>query len=262
MSINNIFNQFLGENSQNVNTSKSSLLDGVRQAVPSAGGFASGLGSGAVAGGLMALLVSNKKARKFAGTAAKYGGAAVLGGMAFKAYDGWRKNKNAVASSTQNTYNAHRNDLSVNHHPAVLQAHSESLSKPNENLTEQNFVSDQVFTIEFQLLLVKAMIAAAKADGHIDDVEQQRILKAVSSMDLSAQDKGRVFELMNNPINMDEFANPSLSVEQKSEIYLASCLAITPDHPSEQVHLTNLQRVLNLPEGLPKALQEQAEQLQ
>ncbi len=49
-----------------------------------------GLAGGAMAGGLVALLLGNKSVRKTATTAAKFGGAAVLGGLAYKAYRNWQ----------------------------------------------------------------------------------------------------------------------------------------------------------------------------
>ena len=44
------------------------------------GGMPTGLVGGAAAGGLVALLMSNKKARKMGGKALKYGGLAAVGG--------------------------------------------------------------------------------------------------------------------------------------------------------------------------------------
>lgn len=57
---------------------------------------------GAAAGGVMGLLVGSKKGRKFAGKAAAVGGAALIGGIAFKAYKNWQQNNqqpSALASS-------------------------------------------------------------------------------------------------------------------------------------------------------------------
>ena len=50
-----------------------------------------GLMGGAAAGGVVALLLGSKKARKFAGKAAGYGGAAVVGGLAYRALQNWRQ---------------------------------------------------------------------------------------------------------------------------------------------------------------------------
>jgi len=79
------------------------------------------------------------------------------------------------------------------------------------------------------------MIAAARADGHIDAQEQQRIFQAVEKMDLSSEDKGMVFEGMvfdclQKDLSIQEFATGISSMELKAEIYLASCLVIDPGH--------------------------------
>ena len=46
----------------------------------------------------------------------------------------------------------------------------------------------------------------------------------------------------------------------KAEVYLASCLVITPDHPAERAHLDNLAMALQLPEELSRQLEQQASQ--
>ena len=97
MSIQNLLNQFIGPS----NTAQLSNFT-----APGFSGRLSkytnnlpgGLMGGAAAGGIMALLVSNKSARKFAGTAASYGGAAILGGLAYKALKNWQYgNENKIA---------------------------------------------------------------------------------------------------------------------------------------------------------------------
>lgn len=112
---------------------------------------------------------------------------------------------------------------------------------------------------DFQLQLIKAMIAAAQADGHIDATEQQRIFTAVEEMDVSTEVKGVIFDLLQQQITVEELAVDAETIEQRSELYLASCLVIDPDHPSEQAHLEQLAAVLELPEGLAQQLQWQAQ---
>jgi len=57
----------------------------------------------------------------------------------------------------------------------------------------------------------------------------------------------------------EELAVGAATIEQRSELYLASCLVIDPDHPSERAHLEQLAAVLELPEGLAQQLQWQAQ---
>lgn len=129
-----------------------------------------------------------------------------------------------------------------------------------QTFDEQLIVTGNAMQPAFELTLIKAMIAAAKADGHIDSMEQQRIFKAIRQMDLSDQMKGMVFDLLEQKITVEELAKDIDKIEQKSELYLASCLAINPEHPTEQAHLARLSKTLKLPEGLAQQLQRQAQQ--
>ena len=225
MSIQNLLNQFMGSSSQ-ASTSVNST-PGIGDALSKlTSNVPGGLASGAAAGGIMALLIGNKSARKFAGKAATYGGAAMLGGLAFKAYQNWQQNSNPQAAT-----------------PASANETAFLESSP-----------------AFELTLVKAMIAAARADGHIDANEQQNIFNAVERMDLSTEMKATVFELLGQPITVDELARGVDSLEQRSEVYLASCLAIDPDLPAERMYLSQLASVLQLPKELALQLQMQAQQ--
>jgi uncharacterized membrane protein YebE (DUF533 family) len=185
-----------------------------------------GLAGGAAAGGILALLMGNKSARKFAGKAASYGGAAMLGGLAFKAYENWRQSGSRQAATQ---------------HAANESAFLES-------------------SPEFELTVIKSMIAAARADGHIDANEQQNIFKAVERMGLSTEMKATIFDLLSQPIPVDELARGIDSLEQKSEVYLASCLVIDPDLQAERAYLSQLASVLKLPQELAIQLQRQAQQ--
>ena len=229
MNLQNLLNQFSGSNTNNQDNAGglSGGLDQLKSKIPG------GLAGGAAAGGIMALLMTNKKARKFAGKAATVGGTALLGGLAFSAFKNWQSNNQQAAASAA---------------PAVAAA-----QLPNE-AELQNPSED------FQLTLVKAMIAAAKADGHIDSDEQQRIFDAVDQMELDNDVKGVVFDLLRQPISVAELAQGVDTLEQKTEVYLASFLAINPDHPSEKSHLDQLAKALALPAGLPEHLQAQAQQ--
>jgi len=234
MNLHNLFNQFIGSgngepaggnNSQGVGDTLSKLTSNMP----------GGLVGGAAAGGIMALLMGNKSARKFAGKAAAYGGAAVLGGLAYKAFSNWQRN-----SVTQ---------------PAVPAQAANAMPQ-----SEHAFITAETESSGFQLQLIKAMIAAAKADGEIDATEQQRIFDAVEQMDMSAEEKGTVFDLLRQPIPLVELVEGVDTIEQKSEIYLASCLVINADHPSEVAHLNRLAQTLELPDGLAQHLQVQADQ--
>lgn len=230
MSVQNLLNQFLGSTMSTDSSSKAT--QGITDTLGKLGSsIPGGLASGAAAGGIMALLVNNKSARKFAGTAATYGGAAVLGGLAYKAFQNWQQNSTSAVGSQ---------------HEQLIDADA--------------FNSNDTIPAEFQLTLIKAMIMAAKADGHIDSKEQQRIFQSVEQMDIPQETKGMLFNLVNQDITIAEITQGISSIEQKSEVYLASCLVIDPDHQDEQAHLEQIATALGLPESLCRQLQWQAHQ--
>lgn len=221
MGMQNLLNQFLGATRTQI------VQDGAAQTLKTklsnmTGQIPGGLVGGAAAGGILALLVSNKSARKLAGTAASYGGAALLGGLAYKAYKNWQYANTAM--------------------PAT--------EAPD---------SPQALSPDYQLLLVKAMVAAARADGHIDQQEQERIFAAIEQMDITNEMKGLIFDLLQQPVSVGELGRADLSIEQKSELYLASCLIIDADNWQERAHLNRLASALHLPVDLAMQLQSQAQ---
>ncbi len=233
MNFQNLLNQFIGS-SDNASSAGNSA-QGIGDALNKLGNhIPGGLAGGAAAGGIMALLMGNKSARKFAGKAAGYGGAALLGGLAYKAYSNWQHNKGSQTTASSGT-------------DSIMAENTGSLTPADTQ------------SPDFQLQLVKSMIAAAKADGNIDSTEQERIFSTVKEMDISTEVTGIIFDLLQQPIEVEEIASGAESIEQKSEIYLAACLVINPDHSSEQAHLDRLASVLDLPEGLAEQLQWQAQ---
>lgn len=202
-------------------------LDAIKSSIPG------GLAGGAAAGTVMALLMSNKSARKLAGKAAAYGGTALLGGLAYKGYQNWKDNQ-----SLEKTAPISHNDI-----------------EQSQNLIPASAGENQP---PLHLTMIKAMIAAAKSDGHIDATEQKNIFDAVEKMNLPADEKAMVFDSMGRDISVHELAASVSSIDHKSEVYLSSYLAIELDHPSEREHLNNLAEALSLPQGLPEHLEKQA----
>ena len=239
MNLNNLLNQFLGATDASQEDQKGQPEGFSNKVSNLANGIPGGLAGGAAAGGIMALLMSNKSARKYAGKAAKYGGAAMLGGLAFKGYRNWRSNNPSSAQSSNDTQQL---DTTVESDQQAIKDYS------------RNSNNDMQLTV-----IIKAMIVAAKADGHIDAQEQQHIFQAVEKMNLSAEEKGIVFDSLQKDISIHELVNGIDSLEIKTEIYLASCLVIDPDQPSVRKHLDELGLALALPKELLQQIEWQAE---
>ena len=239
MNIQNLLNQFLGgqDSQQNADTSSAVNLKTVAGNVTEKFG---GLGTGAAIGGIAALLMSNKKARSFAGSAAKVGGAALVGGLAFKAFKNWQNSSPEISQSVSQPTGGYEG--------GQIAASTSSFEAEVDDNTQ------------FQLTLIKAMIAAAKADGHIDNVEQNRIFDTVDGMPSSGEFKHMMMDLLRSPITIQDLVLEIHNLEQKTEVYLISCFAIDEDNEAEKMYLQQLAKALELPNDLALEIKQQANQ--
>ncbi|MEO1092724.1 MAG: tellurite resistance TerB family protein [Pseudomonadota bacterium] len=191
-----------------------------------------GLATGAVAGGLATYLLAGKKPKKLAKNALKFGGMAVIGGLAYKAWSDYQAGQApATAAPAAGAAPAE---------PVIAAPPAGTPFLP-EAPAEQDLLGRA---------LLRAMIAAAKADGHIDADEQRRIFGHIDQLELDADDKAFVFEELSKPLDVAAVAEPATTPEMASEIYAASLLAIDADGPAERGYLAMLAARLNLPADL------------
>ncbi len=225
---NRLFEQFLGSGQ---NTSQGQAgMGGMGQGGAGKGSFV----KGAAAGGILGLLVGNKKMRKMAGGMIGYGGAAAAGALAYKAYQNWQQGKQVATAPVASPADMNNVD------PKFLPNADHSPASQN-----------------FSLTLITAMIAAAKADGHIDAQEQSAIFEQVEKMVLDAESKGFVFDALRKPVDLDALVAATQGIEQASEVYLVSRAAIDVDHPAERAYLEVLAHRLQLPAELVAHLDHQ-----
>lgn len=174
------------------------------------------------AAGLAAgMLLSGGKPTKMLGNAAKLGAMAAVGGLAYKAWQSYQEKQAGNAQAP-----APREDAFI---PAP----------GNEAATEDLGKS-----------LVRAMIAAAKADGRIDAEEKDAIFERLKSMPLSAEEKAWVFDELSTPLDINAVVSRADTPEHAAEIYAASLVAITADTPAEQAYLEALASKLRLDPAL------------
>ena len=187
-----------------------------------------GLATGALAGGLAGMLLGGKKKpKKLAKTALTYGGLALVGGLAYKAWRDHQQGKPAQVTAQPS--------------PEPLPAPPQDTAfTPDDASDEENLARG----------LLRAMIAAAKADGHIDADEQRRIFDQVGQMDLDNDDKAFVFEELSRPLDVESVAECATTPERAAELYAASLLAIDADGPAEKGYLGMLAARLKLPDDL------------
>lgn len=179
------------------------------------------LAGAAGVGGLAGLLAGSKGGRKFVGKAATYGGLALLGGLAYRAYTNWQAGK-APASTAASTAAE-----------PIPMPPADGHFLPREQ-------GDEAAVEDLSLVLVRAMIAAAKADGHVDAEEQRRLFAEIGKLDLTQAQKGLVMDELAKPLDMDAVVAGATTPERAAEIYCASLMAIDPDGPAERGYLSFL----------------------
>ena len=103
------------------------------------------------------------------------------------------------------------------------------------------------------------MIAAAKADGHIDAEEQSAIFDAVDTLDLDTEDKAFLMDELRAPLDVAAVTRGVEGVEAGSEVYLAARIVIAEPEPQERAFLADLARRLSLPDALVAQLDRQVE---
>jgi uncharacterized membrane protein YebE (DUF533 family) len=176
------------------------------------------LAAGAVLGGLGALIFGTSAGRSIAGSAVKVGGLALVGGLAYKAYQNYQAGKPLLGAEQQ----------------ALLPAPAGSGFEP-EAASDAN-----------ALIFIRAMIAASASDGHIDDAERNAILGGLREAGFDPEANTWLANEMTKPASVDELVEGAESPELAAQIYTAARIAINPDKPAEKDFLAGLAGSLGL----------------
>ncbi len=185
----------------------------------------SNLGKGALAGGALALLLGSSAGRKLTGTAAALGGLGALGKVAYDAFQSWQADQPSTGAG-------------------AAQQTGTPVGELSGDAAEQR-----------SRALFRAMIAAAKADGHIDDAERAAIRNASLQIGLDDDTRLMLEAELARPLDAAEIAAGADSPEAAAEIYLASLFVIDIDQPSERAYLDQLATALHLQPGLAQQLE-------
>lgn len=182
----------------------------------------------AVLGGLAGMVMSSKSGRKLAEKAGKIGGVAMIGGLAAKAYGAWQSGGAAAPADVKEA-------KAITEAPRALPAPGPSAVPGVDKASP-----------ETALLMLRAMIAAAAADGHIDAIERERILGGLRQAGLEG-DAARFIEAeFARPAPIGALAASAKTPEVAMQVYAAARLAIDPDKTEERVFLAQLAGALAL----------------
>lgn len=172
----------------------------------------------AVLGGLGALVFGTSAGRSVVGSAARMGGLALIGGLAYKAYQNHQAGKPLLDLQTQ-----------------------EVLPAPQGSGFEPEAASEAT-----ALLLVRAMIAAASSDGAIDEEERMAILGGLREAGFDGEANEWLANEMANPASIDDLVAAAASPEIAAQVYTAARIAINPDTAAEKDFLAGLAGALGI----------------
>lgn len=170
-------------------------------------------------GAIAAALLGTKTGRDLSGSALKVGGLAAIAGLGYTAYQSWQAGETGGAVQT----------------PPAGSGFA---------------IEDQGHNDEFVLTLVRAMIAAARADGHIDDQEKALIYERLQSAGIGGETEAFIQGELSRPTDLDAIVASAASESQKVELYTASRLTIDPGTRAERGYLDMLAGRLDLPDAL------------
>ncbi|CAN7571981.1 tellurite resistance TerB family protein [Rhizobium leguminosarum] len=181
-------------------------------------------------GAIAAALLGTKTGRSIAGNALAIGGLAAIAGLGYQAYKNYQAGQAPAAPS----------DAPSANNPVLLPPPAESGFGPTSPAGSNEFV----------LVLIRAMIAAAKADGHIDDAERALIMDKVKAADVSGEAAAFIEHELASPTDIDALVAAATTEEQRVELYTASRLTIDPDSRAERGYLDLLAGRLGLADQL------------
>ena len=203
--------------------------------------FGAGAATGAASTGALGLLMGSKQARRHAGKVAKYGGIAAIGLMAYKAYSQWQAQQAAPPVTPQAAHSASA------HTPAALPA-------PR--------TVDQLAGAEAEThsrAIFGAMIAAAKADGHLDPRERSLLDAELTRLAADHALRQWVQAELERPLEPAQVARAAQGdAGLAAEMYLASLLVADDQSFMERAYLDELARQLSLAPDLKTRLEAQA----
>ncbi len=204
---------------------KGSTLAEEKMGVPDSGperdAALSNMKKGALAAGAVALLLGTKGGRKLTGTAVTVGGLAAVGGLAYKTYNDWQAKQSGGAGTHTGT-------------PVG------ELDEPAAN--------------ERSLLLVRAMISAARADGHIDAAERASILEKITRLGVDQETTDFLIAEIDRPLDPQLLASDVMSQEEAAEVYVISAMVVDSTQREERRYLDRLAGALKLPTDLTDQL--------
>jgi len=186
---------------------------------------------------LMTLFMNNRSTRALSKKMAQYNAAALLGALAYKAQACWQ-------------------DSIALHNVNPISGHDLTQASPLPHFIGKRDAYDEEFLVP---ILMKTMIAASKADGHLEADEQISLMKAAEQLSFTNKEGDILHTLMNSHISLQDIVRSVNLDKHKAQVYLAAYFAITGNNLSGQKFLEDLASAMQFSYGLTAYLEKQAD---
>lgn len=206
------------------------VLGSVQQNSHSKQGMLGKLGGSAAAAGLASMLLK----RKGGGSLMKAGTMAALGALAYQAYQTWQQNQNTKPQNAAGTVSG----------------------STVQQLAQNAFEPQGSAAADMGRIILKTMIAAAAADGSIDETERDLIVQESGD---DAETRDWLLNEARNPATVESLAQAiGSNTVLAAEAYLAARMVCGELSRKEIVFLSQLSAALQLDEKLVEQLEKQA----
>jgi uncharacterized membrane protein YebE (DUF533 family) len=167
------------------------------------------------------------------------GGAAIVGGLAWKAYRDWQARTAGAGDAAPN----------LGEGPILLPPSDSPFAPANVGRDSGAFAE----------ALILAMIAAARADGEIDAEERRRIEERLEKGGLSDEELVFVRGAMEGPVDIEKIVRAADSKEAATELFTVSLMAAPPDTATERGYFAMLAGRLRLEPELVASIEKTLE---
>jgi uncharacterized membrane protein YebE (DUF533 family) len=187
--------------------------------------------------GLAGLLFGRRKKGGLTGNLVKLGGLAVIGGLAYKAFQNKQVGQ-PVEGSAQSPS------------PPGAAPDKGAAVKTIESVPETSRFHPVSQTEDDAMLFLRTMVAAAAADGQIDEAERSRIVKGLTEAGIDPESSRWLETEMASPADVEELAANIDDPEKAAQVYAAARIAIDPDTIQEREFLNQLAAALDLEQAV------------
>jgi uncharacterized membrane protein YebE (DUF533 family) len=179
-------------------------------------------------------------------------GLGALAYLGYKAYQEYQKNNpgagartaGTAGAGTTGTAPAGAGTASRQGGPSLGERLGDLLGMGNEPAPEP---APATLDDAHAMLLIRAMIAAANADGEINPDERERITGKLDQAGAGADERAVLERELANPRSVDQIVREVHDRETAEQVYLASRIAMNPDTAAERAYLDFLAARLEIP---------------